>query len=87
MPNRSILEIGMIYTLHEMKNPLTSIILSVDALESGEVEDPAASYETIKKHAMQLKSAISQLCSCYEEHLHDSLHHVKSNVERPETSE
>ena len=50
MSQPSILEIGMVYTLHEIKNPLTSIILTLELLETGEVEDVAACYAILKKN-------------------------------------
>ncbi len=78
----SILEIGMIYTLHEMKNPLTSIILCTETLQSGEAEDPAAEYEKIKKHAMEMKTAIIQLCDAYEEKLQDARPPADKDLEK-----
>lgn len=68
----SILEMGMIYTLHEIKNPLTSIILTLESLESGEAESTEVLYAIIKKNAMEIKKSIGELCACYEEKLNDN---------------
>lgn len=71
MSEQSILEIGMVYTLHEMKNPLTSIILTLELLEAGDVEDAQAYYAILKKNIELINKSVNELCACYEEKLGD----------------
>ena len=57
----SILEIGILYTLHEMKNPLTAILLCLDLLESDDGSNRDFLYKTIKQKVMELKGDINNL--------------------------
>jgi signal transduction histidine kinase len=57
----SIMEIGILYTLHEMKNPLTAILLCLDLLESDDGTNTEFLHQTIKQKVMDLKSEINEL--------------------------
>lgn len=57
----SIMEIGILYTLHEMKNPLTAILLCLDLLESDDGTNRDFLQETIKRKVMDMKCNINDL--------------------------
>lgn len=57
----SIMEIGVLYTLHEMKNPLTAILLCIDLLESEDESNRDFLQDTIKRKVMDMKCNINDL--------------------------
>lgn len=57
----SIMEIGILYTLHEMKNPLTAILLCLDLLESDDGNNTELLHQTIIQKVMDLKGDINNL--------------------------
>jgi signal transduction histidine kinase len=69
MSEPSIFEVGVVYTLHEMKNPLTSILLTLELLEAGEVENAQEFYSILKKNIEAINKSVLDLCAIYEEKL------------------
>jgi signal transduction histidine kinase len=67
MNRPSIYDMGVVYTLHEMKNPLTSILLTLELLEAGELENAHEYYGILKRNAEALNKSIVELCTSYEE--------------------
>ena len=57
----SIMEIGVLYTLHEMKNPLTAILLCVDLLASDDGNNTDFLHQAIIQKVMDLKGDINDL--------------------------
>ena len=57
----SIMEIGVLYTLNEMKNPLTAILLCIDLLESEDESNRDFLQDTIKRKVMDMKGNINNL--------------------------
>ena len=69
MSKASIFEIGVVYTLHEIKNPLTSILLTLELLEAGDTENTHEYYGILRKNVEAINNSIIELCSSYEEKL------------------
>jgi signal transduction histidine kinase len=55
------MEIGILYTLHEMKNPLTTILLCLDLLESDHGRNTEFLQQTIKQKVLDLQGDINDL--------------------------
>lgn len=61
-----IAQIGILNILHQMKNPLTNIRLSVEMMEAGKT-DPAQYQSIIKNSAISLEASIRDLCRSFSE--------------------
>ena len=60
-----IAELGLISMLHDMNNPLTSIRLSMELLESGTVEVREIYYNIIKKNVAQIEDTIREIYTSF----------------------
>lgn len=74
-PTPSITELGMMYTLQEMKNPLTNILLSMELLEAETDEEKKIQfYSIIKKSVLEMGAYITDLHKCFtDEDIQQSL--------------
>jgi signal transduction histidine kinase len=64
----SITELGMMYTLHELNNPLTNILLCLDLLEIPSPENKKNPYyDIIKKNALAMGESVKDMYKCLAE--------------------
>jgi len=62
MPHQTtITEIGILYALREMKNPLTAILLCIDLLESDDGTNTEFLHQTIQQKVVELNRNIDVL--------------------------
>ena len=63
-----IAEIGVLNILNQMKNPLTNIRLSIEAIENGQDNiDDNDCHTIIKNSAIKLEKSIRDLCRSFNE--------------------
>lgn len=65
---RTVMSLGIIHNLQQMKNPLTNIMLSVELIASETAEDKKEDYyNTIKHNAQRLEVCINEMCAFFND--------------------
>ena len=65
---RTVMSLGIIHNLQQMKNPLTNIMLSVELIASETAEDKKENYyNTIKHNAQRLEVCIKEMCAFFND--------------------
>lgn len=65
---RTIMSLGVIHNLQQMKNPLTNIMLSVELIAAETAEDKKEGYyNTIKHNAQRLEGCIKEMCAFFND--------------------
>ena len=69
MENQSMLNIGINLKLDDLKNPLTSILLSTELLQKSELTEGEKEYvfSIINKSCAQMKESLAEMCEYINE--------------------
>lgn len=66
--NKTIITLGLIHNLEQMKTPITNIMLSFELIASeNDEEKKALYYSTIKSNAIRLETSIMAMCNFFKD--------------------
>jgi hypothetical protein len=91
-----LLQLGLLYMVNEIKDPLTNIILSLELMEK-DIDNPGAFLPILKRNSLLINEHITTICTflkneqigltdlCLHDGIHDHAFHLPADEEKPGT--